>query len=61
MRGGDGFEYELGRTEVIMNTQDPEWAKPVIADYHPGEEEVLKVEVTQGRTMVARINARSFA
>jgi hypothetical protein len=31
----DGSLHEMGRTEVIMNTQEPEWEKPVQLDWRP--------------------------
>jgi len=31
----DGSLHEMGRTEVIMNTQEPEWETPVQLDWRP--------------------------
>ena len=43
--GGDGREHELGRTEVVPGSQEPLWQAPVHVDYHPDEDQRLKVEV----------------
>lgn len=36
VEGPEGRWYELGRTESLLNTQDPVWTKPILVDWRPG-------------------------
>lgn len=45
MEGGDGKFHEIGRTEVKMNNLNPIWKYPINVDYHPEENQLIKVEI----------------
>ena len=45
LEGPGGGCRELGRTEVVANTQAPRWATGIQTDYHFEELQTLRIEV----------------
>jgi len=45
MPGGQSFWEEAGRTEIISNTQNPEWVTKILLDYHFEEVQQLRFEI----------------